>query len=322
MNKSDPNFRILVTGANGFVGRHLVAEISNRGLPLACATRRPKTISGQKSFGVGDIGAQTDWTEALENCHAVVHLAGRAHVPDGSEKNPSAFERVNAEATKTLVHQAAQRGIKRFLFVSTIAVFDPSLSRLDADSATTPATDYGRSKLLAERYVRDASPNMAHTILRVPLVYGPDVGARFLQLLKLASLPVPLPFGALENTRSLIYVRNLVDLILHALTQSQAENRTFLVSDNHDVSTRFLLRQLAKGMGRPGWLWPVPELVLKTGASVLGKRDLWQKFAGSLSVNSQPLRTQLGWVPPFSCEEGLNETAKWFVNSRTAPPKG
>ncbi|HHG89914.1 MAG TPA: NAD-dependent epimerase/dehydratase family protein, partial [Devosia sp.] len=195
MSNSDLSFRTLVTGADGFIGHHLVTEMAKRGLPANCATRRVKHLQGQRSIGVGDIGAHTDWSESLENCQAVVHLAGRAHVLNEEKSAHSAFEQVNAEATKSLVRQAAQRGIKRFLFVSTIAVFDPSLSRLDAQSATTPGTEYGRSKLLAEQYVRDASADMAHTILRVPLVYGPGVGARFLQLLKLASLPVPLPFG-------------------------------------------------------------------------------------------------------------------------------
>ncbi len=317
LNKSDLDFRVLVTGADGFVGRHLIAEMSKRAMSFTCATRKPRAILKQHSIGVGDIGPQTNWSKALENCHAVVHLAGRAHILREHEKEPAAtFDRVNAAATKTLVRQAARHGVKRFLLMSTIAVFDPALGHLDAESETSPNTDYGRSKLLAEQFVRNAPSNMAHTILRAPLVYGPGVSARFLQLLKLAGLPFPLPFGAIKNTRSLVYVHNLVDLILHALIQPRAENQTFLVSDNQDVSTSFLLGQLAEGMGRPNLLWPMPEAFLKSGATLMGKRDLWHKFAGSLCVDCQPVRTQLDWTPPFSCEEGLKETAKWFVNRR------
>ena len=319
LKKSDTNRAILVTGADGFVGRHLVTELQRRGRPFVCATRRAGILCGQATIGVGDLGPDTDWFKALENCFTVVHLAGRAHVLNERNNDPAAaFNKVNAKATKALVDQAARHGVQRLLFASTIAVFNPAHIHLDASTPTAPSSDYGRSKLLAEQFVRDAQSVMAHTILRVPLVYGPGVSARFLQLLRLADLPFPLPFGALKNIRSLIYVQNLVDLILKALGHSQAKNRTFLVSDNRDMSTAFLLRQLATGMGRPGWLWPAPQAILEAGAALVGKRDLWQKFAGDLTLDCDPVREQLGWVPPFSPEAGLKETATWFANSNSA----
>jgi len=309
---------ILVTGADGFIGHHLVEELRKRNRPVVAATRQQKTIAGEKTIAVGDIDGNTNWRGAFESCSHVVHLAGRAHALTETQADPAtAFERVNSMGTAALARQAAEMGARRLLFLSTIAVYDPLLTHLGDDTPAAPQTDYGRSKLAGEQSLRDISnTKMSHTILRVPLVYGPGVGARFLQLLNLARLPLPLPLAGINNQRSLVFVGNLVDLIIHALDHPEAENRTFLVSDGEEISTPNLVKSIATGMGQLVPMWPMPKPVLDLGTSLMGRRDQWQKLTGTLVVDSQLVQRELSWAPPFSLDQGLRETAAWFKNNR------
>jgi nucleoside-diphosphate-sugar epimerase len=314
LDNKTKNKTVLVTGADGFIGRQLVAQLHERGIGFVAATRRQQTLCGQQTIAIGDIDDNTDWSGALSGVGSIVHLAGRAHILNETEADPEqAFFKVNAQGSARLASQAAQTGVQRFLLLSTIGVYGPEHTHLDINTPISPKTDYGRSKLAAEKHVRQfSSDTMAYTILRAPLVYGPGVGGRFEQLLRLCRTPIPLPLAGINNRRSLIYSENLVDLIIHALGHKEAANKTLLVSDGKDLSTPDLIRDLRKSMGQAPGLWPLPKPVLDMGAKMLGRSDQWAKLSGTLCVDSLDLRQTLDWTPPFSPQDGLAKTATWF----------
>ncbi len=321
MNEKTKKQSVLVTGADGFIGRQLVARLRERGIGLVAATRHQQTLSGLQTVAVGDIDGNTDWSGALSGVGSVVHLAARAHILKESEADPEqAFFKVNAQGSARLASQAARAGVKRFLLLSTIGVYGPEHIHLHKNTPVSPETDYGRSKLAAEKHVRQfSSDTMAYTILRAPLVYGPGVGGRFEQLLRLCRTPFPLPLAGITNRRSLIYSENLVDLILHALGHKEAADKTLLVSDGKDLSTPDLIRELRKSMGQAPGLWPLPKPVLDVGAKMLGRSSQWAKLSGTLCLDSQDLRQTLDWTPPFSPQDGLAKTAIWSRQNSKHP---
>lgn len=307
--------RILITGADGFIGKHLLADLSARGMPFVAATRTGVEIDGHTSLAVDDIGARTDWRAALDGVSHVVHLAGRAHVLNETEADPeAAFMRVNAEGTARLAAEAVAAGVKRFVFLSSISVYDPELTHLAVATREEPKTPYGRSKLAGEAALREISGDaMEWSALRPPLVYGPGVGARFAQLLKLASLPVPLPLGGVHNRRSLLYVENLSDAIVTALDHPAAANGSFLLSDDEDISTPMLVSGLAAAMGKRAMLVPVPQSLCTLCAGLVGKGEEWKKLTGTLTVDPTEFLRATGWAPPFGMDDGLRRTAEWYV---------
>ena len=309
---------ILVTGANGFVGKALCRRMKHEKKLFRAAVRDPvKQPTGIESAVIGDIHAYTDWTLALKGVQTVVHLAARVHVMNEQSADPLAdFRRINVEGTVNLARQAAAAGVKRFIFLSSIKVngesTQPNLP-FSADDCAAPEDAYGISKHEAEQLLWAVAKEtgMAVVILRPPLVYGPDVKANFATLMRWVSRGVPLPLATItHNRRSFVALDNLVDLIVTCLTHPLASNQTFLVSDGEDLSTAELLVRMGVALSRPVRMFPVSAALLKFGASLIKKQNIYQRLCDSLQVDISKTRQLLDWEPRVTVVEGLRRAAK------------
>jgi len=316
-----PAIVILVTGANGFVGRALMAELASQKSCVRGAVRRSDAIlPGCECVVVGDVNGNTDWHDALAGATKVVHLAARAHIThETAEDSLAAFRTINTEGTLNLARQAAQAGVRRFVFVSTIKVNGEG-RETPYTEVDTPAPEdaYAISKWEAELGLRDiaARTGMEIVVLRAPLVYGPGVGANFLRLVQALDAGWPLPLEGIINRRSLIYLGNLVDAINVSLSHANAAGKLFLLSDSEDVSTTDLVRRLAVALDAKPRLFALPRTWIKQAAIVLNKRRAVDRLWGSLFVDSSKIQHELDWSPPFPMDNGLAETAKWYRNVR------
>lgn len=316
---------ILVTGASGFVGHALCHTLAGQG---AFAPRAVVRVAGTpmppgvQAVTVSDLNASTEWAAALAGADVLVHAAARVHVmKETAADSLAAFRQVNVDGTLNLARQAAAAGVRRFIYISSIKVNgETSLPGrpLRADDAPAPQDAYGISKYEAEQGLFElaTSSGMEVVVVRPVLVYGPGVKANFHSMMRWVQRGVPLPFGKVDNRRSLVSLGNLVDLIIACIDHPRAANQVFIASDGDDVSLPRLLRALGHALGRPARLLPVPVALLKLAACVLGRGDLAQRLLGSLQVDITKNRELLGWVPPFSLDQGLQVTARTFLEHR------
>lgn len=297
-----------MTGANGFVGQALVPRLADDGHHVIALTRRhAATPLRAAEVVIGDLETLDDWAGSLAGAHAVVHLAARVHVMHDPESDPlAAFRRTNVEATLRLAREAASRGIRRVVFLSSVKVNGES-GRFDEEDVAAPEDPYGVSKLEAEQGLRviAASTGLEVVIVRPPLIYGPGVRANFAALMQAVRRGIPLPLGAVDNRRSLVALDNLVDFIATCLTHPAAANETFLVSDGEDLSTSELIRRLAAAMGRKPRLVPIPGALLYLAARLIGRQGEARRLLSSLQVDIGKARRLLGWAPPLSVDEAL-----------------
>lgn len=313
--------KVLITGATGFIGRALVARALFDGLKIRVGARCRVSDwpCGLECAPTVDLAPESDWNTALDRIHTVVHLAARVHVMRDYATDPVAeFRRVNVAGTLTLARQAVEAKVRRFIFVSSIKVNGEGrqINRpYTAEDVPAPADPYGVSKYEAERgLVRLAEETgLEIVIIRPVLVYGPGVKGNFFSMLQWLHRGLPLPFGAVRNKRSLVALDNLVDLILTCLRKREAANQTFLVSDCEDLSTTELLQRAARAMNRPARLLSVPTPLLTGGATLLGKRAAMTRLCGSLQVDIAKTQRLLGWVPPISVDQGLQETVDYYL---------
>ena len=313
--------RVLITGGRGFVGRALAARASSRDFTVRISSRKRLTTTRShfEFYQVGPLSPATDWLAALQGVDAVVHCAGRAHVMKDTAVDPLAiFRTINLAGTLNLARQAAEAGVMRFVFISSIGVngarTDLGKSFSEADKPN-PHNAYALSKWEAEQgLLRVADETgMEVVIIRPPLVYGPNAPGNFGSLMRWLNRGIPLPLGAIYNQRSLVALDNLVDLIITCLTHPAAANQTFLVSDGEDLSTTQLLRRMGAALGKPARLIPVPVSILMLGAALVGKPELAQRLCGSLQIDMSKTRELLGWTPPFSVDEGLKKAAEGYL---------
>lgn len=308
---------ILVTGGSGFLGEYLLPALMNVSR-LLVVTRRAAISGDSNHIIVTDIGPENNWSEAISGIDVVIHAAARAHIMKDISNDPLAeYRKVNVDGTLNLARQAAAAGVKRFIFISSVKVNGEATSHSTSFTerdTPSPVDAYGISKMEAETGLRSiaAETCMEVVIIRPPLVYGPGVKANFLNLLKLASTSMPLPFGAIHNSRSMIYVGNLVDFIIKCIDHPAAANQTFLVSDGDDLSLTSLLKEMRVAFGRPPRLIPVPTFLFKFAGALTGKRDVINRLIGDLQIDSAKAQNLIGWQPPFSVTEGINETIKAY----------
>ncbi len=309
---------ILVTGANGFVGKVLCSSLIAQGLTVRGIVRQDSSLP-VTTISVGSIDADTCWQKVLIDCDVVVHLAARVHVMQETVANPlEAFRKVNVVGTLNLARQAANAGVKRFVFVSSVKVNGEEttsrpFSELDAPN---PQDAYGVSKMEAERQLLALSEEtgLEVVIVRPTLVYGAGVKGNFAQMLRVLHRRIPLPLASVRNARSLVYVGNLVDALVLCVTHPKAAGQTYLVSDGEDISTPELLSRLSQAMGFSARIFPFPIWGLELAANLFDKGEQARRLTGSLQIDSSKIRRELGWSPPFTLQQGLQETAKHFKN--------
>ncbi|TWC75324.1 nucleoside-diphosphate-sugar epimerase [Pseudomonas sp. SJZ103] len=254
----------------------------------------------------------------LSGVDILVHCAARVHVMSDASSDPlTEYRKINVAGTLKLAEQAAQAGVKRFVFISSIKV-NGERTRLGqpytADDVPSPGDPYGVSKMEAEQQLRllAQSTGMEVVVIRPVLVYGPGVKANFRSMMSWLNKGVVLPLGAIGNKRSLVALDNLVDLIVTCMTHPAAAGQTFLASDGEDLSTTELLRCMGAALGKPARLLPVPAMLLEWGAALIGRKSIGQRLCGSLQVDITKARDLLGWVPPTSVSEALKKTAASF----------
>jgi nucleoside-diphosphate-sugar epimerase len=306
--------RVLVTGATGFVGRAVVAQLVARGgYDVLALTRRSTTrpVPGARYLSGGDLTTQRHWQPMLAGVNVLIHTAARVHIlNDRTVDSLAEFERINVDGTLKLAREAASTGVQRFIFLSSIGVNGVQTHAGAAFSEADPPNPhnvYARSKLDAENGLRQLAEQtgLEVVIIRPPLVYGPGVKANFADLMRAVQRGWPLPLGSVNNRRSLVALDNLVDFIVVCMSHPLAANQTFLVSDGHDVSTVELVQRLARTAGVRPLLYPIPLWALRAGAALLGRSNDLQRLCGNLQVNISKARSLLGWAPPISLEEGL-----------------
>jgi nucleoside-diphosphate-sugar epimerase len=307
--------RFLITGASGFVGCFLCPMLKASGFNVRAVTRNlASCIQAEEHVLIHDINASTNWSGTMVGVDVVIHLAARVHVMLDTTSDPlTEFRSVNAIGTENLARSAAASGVKRLIYVSSVKVNGEATSdgrSYSEQDIPAPQDPYGVSKLEAEQVLHRVAKEtgLEVVIVRPPLVYGAGVKGNFAQMTAVLKRGVPLPFASVHNKRSLIYVGNLVDALLLCATHPAAAGQTYLVSDGDDLSTSELLRKLAVAMGNTPRLFACPTALLKLAGHLVGKSDQVARLLGSLQVDSSKIRRELGWVPPYSLQQGLDKT--------------
>ena len=305
--------RVLVTGAGGFVGSAVVKRLLADGVEVAGATRRPAGEPWQSKSP--DLGPHADWRALLAGAEVVVHAAARAHVLSETAGDPlSVFREINTAGTAALAAQAAEAGVRRFIFLSSIGVNGNRTTQPFTESdRPQPREPYAVSKLEAEQALwrTAAQTGMEVVVLRPPLVYGPGAPGNLGRLVAAVRRGALLPLGAVtHNRRTLVGLDNLVDLVTVCLTHPAAAGQVFLAGDAEDLSTTDLLRRIARSFGVPPRLLPAPVWLLRTGGTLLGRSSTIRSLCDSLQVDIAKARNLLGWAPPLDVDEGLQHMAR------------
>ncbi|RUO26257.1 hypothetical protein CWE09_05960 [Aliidiomarina minuta] len=303
--------KVLITGANGFIGSKLCKSVSGEKYEVVPATRAQ----------VGSIGQDTDWYQLLQGVDQVIHLAARAHAkhrPKGERLDW--FREVNTAGTLSLAKQAIEAGVKRFIFFSTIGVSGDGSSSdgsdvIDEKSKIEPANDYALSKYEAECGLISVfeSSECELLIIRPPLVYGADAPGNFRKLLQLADSPLPLPFAKVDNSRSMLSIENLSDFVIRILQTQESHAGTYVLADDETVSMAEIIEALREGLGRSNNNSAVAPGLIKTGAQLTGKAAMYQQLCGNLVISNKKAKATFDWQPPLSASEALYLAARAYL---------
>jgi UDP-glucose 4-epimerase len=302
----DGRLVVLLTGANGFVGRNVAPVLAANGMIVRQAMRKPS--SEPNTVIIDTIGPETNWEEALRGVDAVVHLAARVHHPR-EEHASDIYRSINTEGTLHLARSAAKEGVRQFIYLSTILVNGASTdgrSPFREEDPVTPRGVYGLSKAAAEAGLEAMAKetDMSITVIRPPLIYGPAALGNFRLLVRAAERGVPLPFGSIHNRRAFLGVENLASFIVHRLTRPGGKFEVFLVADGEQVSTPEFVRRIAMAMGKKPRIVPFPLFALKALFRASGRSEASDSVAGSQEVDTSKA-WKTGWRPPVSLDEGL-----------------
>lgn len=316
-----PSDDILVTGASGFVGQHLVAELSMRAMPFTIAPRNLMTLFSHSEYERTWVQSR-DLHDLLNGVSCIIHLAARVHIMHDRASDPlAAFRSINVDATVEFARQAAKVGIKRFVYVSSVKVNGeftmPGTTYRESD-VPHPQDAYAISKWEAEQalHVISKDTDMEIVIVRPPLVYGPHVKANFAKLLQLIDTGLPLPFASIQNSRSLLYVGNLVSALITCARHPAAINQTYLFSDGEDVSTPQLINLIAHCFGKTNRSFSVSVSFMRHLAKLAGKLQALDRLTESLVIDHSKARQELGWIPPYSLIQGLQSTVNWYQQAK------
>lgn len=311
---------VLVTGSNGFLGKSLIKKFEREHFNVFPVIRKSSSSNLEdNAIVISGIDSKTDWQDYLDNKDVVIHCAARVHVMNDTVSEPLfAFREVNVLGTLNLANAAAQAGVKRFIFISSIKVNGESTTGsapYTSFDAPSPEDAYGISKAEAEEQLLALGKNigMDIVIIRPPLVYGLGVKANFAAICRLISKGLPLPFASLvTNKRSMVYVGNLISLIVECVNNKNAANKVFLVSDNDDLSLADFIKRLSCAMGKKTLLLPCPKFLFELAGRVTGKSAVVDRLVGSLQVDISDTCKILNWTPPYTVENGFKETVKDF----------
>jgi nucleoside-diphosphate-sugar epimerase len=319
---------VVITGANGFIGRHLCRMLIDKGVRVRACIRDQVSPSVFGNLAdsleicrLANLNGIEDEFRSFAGADVVVHLAGRAHVMRETQKDPlHEFRKVNVDGTRSMVNAALRWGVRRFLYVSSVKVNGEETKEgaFTADDPPGFVDPYGQSKWEAEESLKEIAngSTLEWVIVRPPLVYGPGVRGNFLSLLNLAYRGIPLPLGSVCNRRSLVSVYNLCDLLCVLLDHPAAANQCFLVGDAEDLSTPDLIRAVGEALGRPARMVSFPPSLLLKLSRLLGKEMVMQRLCSSLIVDRQKTSALLNWRAPLSFDDGVHRTAEWFLEFR------
>ena len=318
--------RILITGASGFIGHSLVQKLFNKKsyeLLVAIRNNTDFDFAVEKYYYDG-FPLHDKTCDIVNEIDFIVHSAARAHIiNENLSDSLTEYRSVNTKGTLQLAELAARSGVKRFIYLSSIKVngeFSEPGNPFTENDICMPTDPYAVSKHEAEIGLIEISnkTGMEVVIIRPPLVYGPGVKANFLNMMKWLYRRIPLPFGAIHNKRSLVAIDNLIDLIITCIKHPSAANQVFLVSDGKDLSTTELLSKVATALGKKSGLIPINQQLLEIALKLIGKKDLGQRLCGSLQVDISKAKKILNWTPLISVDEGLDKTAKYYLESKSA----
>ena len=309
------SIKVLITGSNGFLGKFLCQYLSDKDYSIIAHTRTPQAFSQSNIENINfDLNDDLDSVD-LSGVNTIIHCAGRAHVMNETASSPlEAYRRINVEGTLNLARKAVQRGIKRFIYLSSIKVNGEEATQQSPFKADDPIhTDdpYGLSKYEAEQALMKLADEtgLEVVIIRPVLIYGPNVKANFKSMVSLATKKIPLPVGCLDNKRSMVSVYNLADLIHVCLTHPNAVGQVFLASDQDDISVKQLFEKLASLQNNKLIKLPVPKNLIFLLASFVGRSAMASRLCSELVVNTSKNTQVLGWKAPYSTEQSL---AKMF----------
>ena len=317
---------ILVTGATGFVGSRIINVLNSMDqfTPIAAVRDENNQLDSKvQSVTVDSLGPDNSWSSSIKNINIVIHVAARVHVMTDDVKDTlSEYRKVNVEGTLNLAKQAANAGVKRFIFISSIKVNGESTTLgipFTEKNIPKPVDPYGISKYETEQGLKllATTTGMEIVYIRPVLVYGPGVKANFHTMMKWLYRGVPLPFGSIHNKRSLIALDNLVDFIITCVEHPAAANEVFLISDGEDLSTTALLKKLTKALDQRSYLLPINQNILESSLNLIGKKHLVQRLCGSLQVDISKAKKLLNWTPSISVDEGLRITAEHFLDEHS-----
>lgn len=310
--------KILVTGSSGFIGSNVIAAAHAKGWDYLQQCRQHSSKNDDSIIFLG-IDADTNWSHALKGIDCIVHCAARVHQMEDDLQNAlELYREVNTRGTINLARQAIAAGVKRFVFISSIKVNGESTEPGEPflpEISMVPTDPYGLSKYEAEIELQQLAQatGLEVVIIRPPLVYGPGVKANFESMMNWVKKGIPLPLGAIHNQRSLVYIENLVDLILVCCEHSNAPGNIFLVSDDNDVSTSQLLKQVEIAMAKSTRLLPLPMTWIELSARLIGKPHIAKRLCGNLQVDISQTKALLKWQAQVSFEEGIRRTVNAYL---------
>ena len=319
--------KVFITGATGFVGEALLTELMPFDDDLIVSVRNrtaefPKKVQQIVCTDLSQLNEDNSLIDILSDVDIVIHTAARAHVIRDSTSDPlNEYRKINVTATKELARQAAEAGVKRFIFVSSVKVNGESTSHNQMFSETDepqPVDEYGLSKLEAEQALIDMGKvsSMQVVIIRPPLVYGPGVKANFANIVKLINKGWPLPFGLVHNRRSMIAIDNLIAFIRLCMSHPAAANELFLIADKEDISTTTLLKKIAKAYGVESCLFPIPVTLMSVIAKLFGKKEMADRLFGNLQIDTSKARQLLDWSPVITMDQQLEKMADFDRNKK------
>ena len=304
-----------ITGANGFVGKHLVSYLENKKLKFVTIGRR----KGKVDFLIDDLNKKTEWSRALKGVEVVFHLAARVHLTNEDKKDLYCkYNRNNTEATNKLIYDACKSGVKKIIFLSTIKVNGEKTFHgfpFSLDTKPNPQDAYAISKLNAEKALLNAGKNLNIdiTIVRVPLVFGPGVKANFYKLIDLINKGMPLPFKGIKNKRSYLYVENLVDFLFKCSKEKKAINKIFLLADKKSLSTESLIKKISYPLRKKTHLFYLPIWILRIAGIFFKRSNQINKFIDCLEIDPSSSYKTFNWEAPYNSDLAFQKTIDWYL---------